>query len=155
MKEGSLNALFNKKKINFKNMESKRFAVCLIWERSENNETKRSSKLIANVDANSQEEAVGLRVIEDRRLFENWRLAAALVQEQVVAEQEEQKETEVKPPVRFPSTGNTDERVISNEHYQMFCGLLQYFKTQDEFDKSVAFTVAKAEYAEPLMKGGF
>lgn len=133
-------------------MESKRFAVCLIWERSENNQTKRSSTLVANVDANSQEEAIGMMVMKDKRLFENWRLAATLVQEQVVAEQEE---TEVRTPFRFPSNDTVSERIISNEDYEMFIQLLQYFKTQDEFDKSVAFVVTKAEYAEPLIKKGF
>ncbi len=72
-------------------MENKRFSVCLIWERSEGNNLKRSSKLVANIDANGYEEAVGKILHQQQNMFENWRLAAALSQEQLVAEPEEGK----------------------------------------------------------------
>jgi len=109
----------------------KRYAVALVYGSANNNVM---SKLHVNVDANSEAEAIGIKILEDKRLFENWKIQATLVQEQVVAEQEEVLKCDIKIDNAFK------DRVIPNEDYRRFVSLMGYFKNEvmthpDEFDE--------------------
>lgn len=67
----------------------KSFSVALTYKRNEGNQIKTLSKLHANIQATSEEEAVGIKIRANQNLFENWNLCAVMCQEQVNPEDKE------------------------------------------------------------------
>lgn len=130
------------------------FAVSLVFQRRTSDGAIHTVNKLSVIPAVSSDEAFGKGYEAEIRSMSEYQLAIKRV---VRVEEQKQPEQKSKPQDRalIGSITSPTDRIMTDEHFKMFNELLQYFKSQDEFDKSVAFVVTKAEYAEPLIKAGY